>query len=45
MKKRSHPVVQQQPHSEAYSIVVPSPLKGKKIDIDSVIEGSGIVYD
>ena len=43
-KKRSYPVVQQ-PHSEAYSIVVPSPLKRKKIDIDSLIDGSGIVYD
>ena len=43
-KKRSHPVVQQ-PHSEAYSIVVSSPLNRKKIDTDSVIDGSGIVYD
>ena len=44
-RKRPHPVVQQQPHSEAYSIVVPTPLKRKKIDIDSLIDGSGIVYD
>ena len=45
VKKKNilHPVVQQQPHSEAYSIV--APLKGKKIDIDSVIDGSGIVYN
>ena len=45
-KKRPHPVVQQH-HSEAYSIAVPSspPLKRKKIDIDSLIDGSGIVYD
>ena len=33
VKKRSHPI--QQPHE----------LKRRKIDIDSLIDGSGIVYD
>ena len=37
VKKRPYPV--QQPHSEA------TPLKRNKIDIDSLIDGSGIVYD
>ena len=40
VKKRP---VQQQPHSEAF--VTPPPLKRNKIDIDSLIDGSGIVYD
>ena len=36
----------QQHHSEEdYSIVAPSPVKRKEIDIDSLIDGSGIVYD
>ena len=43
-KKRPHPVVQQPHHSEARSTAVP-PVKRKKINIDSVIDGSGIVYD
>ena len=43
-KKRPHPVLQQH-HSEACSIVVPAPLKRKKIRIGSLIDGSGIVYD
>ena len=43
-KKRPHPVVQQH-HSEACSIVASTPLKRKKIHIDSLIDGSGIVYD
>ena len=46
VKKRPHPV--QQSHSEAAwdIIAAPSPLKRKKIDIiDSLIDGSGIIYD
>ena len=36
---------QQHHPEEDYSIVAPSPLKRKKIDIDSLIDGSAIVYD
>ena len=43
VKKKKRPHHQHMP--EAWSIAVPSPLKRKKIDIDSVIDGSGIVYD
>ena len=44
-KKRPHPVEQQHHYSEGYNIVSPTPLKRKKIHIDSLIDGSGIVYD
>ena len=39
--KRAYPA--QQSHSEAYSVA--TPLKRNKVDIDSLIDGSGIVYD
>ena len=45
-KKRSYPVVQQPHHSEAArSTTAAPPVKRKKINIDSVIDGSGIIYD
>ena len=47
VKTRPHPVHQSHPEAAWDNIVAaPSPLKRKKIDIiDSLIDGSGIIYD